>query len=498
MEEIRKFYLELAKSEKFKASLAQFRKKNGDDYEKIIEKLILPQAKKMGYNFTKGDLLSYEEKNKSDGLSDEDLLNVAGGVWGMPQFAAITLGAIMSLSAAGGVVTNFLGGSKGDSQAMSAAPPTTSYTQTLDDEDTDEEIPEDEQANYDMQDYNFGSPRFNLDKRENLDNDVENEEDEEIDEIKDNENEEVKKEEKSDTVLSPEVEEGADEEEESIEEIKEDLEKAKQKVKDQEDQIKKADLDLNKAETEIEKINNDLKEMEIDEKMTPEEALQEVKDCEDLVRQAEEAVEKNQNYLNELKEKAKEEMDGYVGDLFDTAEEAPESLKQIRAEIEEAEENLKNSEDMLKEHKEKLDKAQKTADLLEEKAGAEIDKGAASVAQGNAMSKLDVATDKEKDLTDKLKEKIKDSITDKVAACQSEYAALGSWLKITLKDGAEALTKDEVQALLEEHKNDNIKYVYFADEQNHFGENLDLGDIGPVGGWNYFAHKIPNVLTLKK
>ena len=45
-------------------------------------------------------------------------------------------------------------------------------------------------------------------------------------------------------------------------------------------------------------------------------------------------------------------------------------------------------------------------------------------------------------------------------------------------------------------KNDNIKYVYFADEQNHFGENLDLGDIGPVRGYTSWS-ATQNVLTLK-
>jgi len=253
--------------------------------------------------------------------------------------------------------------------------------------------------------------------------------------------------------------------------------------------------------------------MEIDENMTLDKALQEVKDCEYLVKEAEEQLAKNQKILENLKNNK------------ETSEE----------EIAEAEEYLKDSEKILNEYKEELEKAKKIVNLLEERIAAEIDKGAASVAQGNAMSKLDVATDEEKDLTYVLREAmekyraerpdeyyddeddydedweeddddevaettkaaIQKSIAEKVAEHKKEYAAGGSWLKITLKDEAGALTKDEVQALLEEHKNDNIKYVYFADEQNHFGENLDLGDIGQVKGWGVFAKTYQNVLTLK-
>ena len=90
MEKIKDFYLELAKDDHFKAKLREFIQKNGSDYENIIENLILPQAKKMGYNFTKEDLIAYEKENKSNVLTDDDLLNVAGGFGISPKITAIT------------------------------------------------------------------------------------------------------------------------------------------------------------------------------------------------------------------------------------------------------------------------------------------------------------------------------------------------------------------------------------------------------------------------
>ena len=157
MEKIKNFYLELAKSEEFKEKLAKFRQENDDDFEKIIEKLILPQAVKMGYNFTKEDLLSYEKENESDSLSDDDLINVAGG-FAIPQLAAITLGALMSLSAAGGAVNNFLGSAKANDQAISLSSPKTSYTQMLDQvklDETQENQDEKEQENLNINNFNY-------------------------------------------------------------------------------------------------------------------------------------------------------------------------------------------------------------------------------------------------------------------------------------------------------------------------------------------------------
>lgn len=133
MEKIKEFYLELIKDDEFKARLAQFRQENGDDYEKIIEKLVLPQAKKMGYDFTKEDLLAYENENGENGLSDEELLNVAGG--SMAQVTAIALATMMSLSSAAAL----LGGNQSASkQAMSSASPETSYTQMFEAETQDD------------------------------------------------------------------------------------------------------------------------------------------------------------------------------------------------------------------------------------------------------------------------------------------------------------------------------------------------------------------------
>lgn len=120
MEEIKKFYIELSKDEKFKVKLEDFIKKNGNDYEMIIEKLVLPQARKMGYDFTKESLLAYEKGNTSKGLSDEELLNVAGG-FGQRQIAAFSLGAILAISGAVGIANNFFGGQSADAPSKSVA-----------------------------------------------------------------------------------------------------------------------------------------------------------------------------------------------------------------------------------------------------------------------------------------------------------------------------------------------------------------------------------------
>lgn len=99
MQEIKKFYLELSKDEEFKVKLKDFTKKNGSDYEKMIEKLILPQAQKMGYNFTKEDLLAYEEENNAKVLNGE-LADVSGGknramVATATALAALSLGSMI-------------------------------------------------------------------------------------------------------------------------------------------------------------------------------------------------------------------------------------------------------------------------------------------------------------------------------------------------------------------------------------------------------------------
>ena len=100
MEEIKKFYSELIKDDKFKTKLYDFIQKNGNCSEKIIEELILPQSQNMGYNFTKDQLISYEKNNKTESLSNEDLINIAGGFGLSPIFASITLGSLVALSSA--------------------------------------------------------------------------------------------------------------------------------------------------------------------------------------------------------------------------------------------------------------------------------------------------------------------------------------------------------------------------------------------------------------
>ena len=181
MEKIKEFYSELVKNDEFKTKLTQFRQENGDDYEKIIENVVLPQAKKMGYNFTKQDLLSYEEKNESGSLSDEELLNVAGGFAFFPQLAAITLGAIMSLTGASNSVTNFLGGQK----SISAAPKT-SISQQLN-EETPDKTPTDQIVENNIQNAT-GTPEVSA--NESIEVNQENDNNDNIEDITKKENNE--------------------------------------------------------------------------------------------------------------------------------------------------------------------------------------------------------------------------------------------------------------------------------------------------------------------
>ena len=184
MEKIKEFYLKLAKSDEFKSKLAQFRQENGDDYENIIENVVLPQAKKMGYNFTKEDLLSYEEKNGSGSLSDDELLDVAGG-FGLPQIATVTLGAIMSLSAAGSAMSNFIGGQNTESPSISAAP-ATSISQQLN-EETPDKTPTDQIVENNIQNAN-GTPEVSA--NESIEVNQENDNNDNIEDITKKENNE--------------------------------------------------------------------------------------------------------------------------------------------------------------------------------------------------------------------------------------------------------------------------------------------------------------------
>lgn len=156
MEKIKSFYLELIKDDEFKAKLAQFRQKNGDDYEKIIEKVILPEAKKRGYNFTKEELLTYENESGENGLSDEELLDVAGG-FGKNQMVALSLGAIMGLSAIGAATSNLFGGQNTENQSVFAPKPDTSTSQMADVETPNKTLDKKEQKNQENSIGNVGS-----------------------------------------------------------------------------------------------------------------------------------------------------------------------------------------------------------------------------------------------------------------------------------------------------------------------------------------------------
>ncbi len=99
-EQIQEFFTKVAQDERFKAEVLKFKeereakKLNEQDVQKFVEKVLLPKAKKLGYNFSEKDLADFgnsQELANLDKLSLEDLENVSGGV------SAFVLGALALL-----------------------------------------------------------------------------------------------------------------------------------------------------------------------------------------------------------------------------------------------------------------------------------------------------------------------------------------------------------------------------------------------------------------
>ncbi len=88
-EQIQEFFTKVAQDESFKAEVLKFKeemeakKLNEQDVQKFVGKVLLPKAKKLGYDFSEKDLADFgnsQGMTNLDKLSPEDLENVSGGV----------------------------------------------------------------------------------------------------------------------------------------------------------------------------------------------------------------------------------------------------------------------------------------------------------------------------------------------------------------------------------------------------------------------------------
>ena len=97
--EVEKFYGQLAKKNAIGEALGKRIRSISSEPElqKFIQEEILPLSRKMGYDFSEKDLLEYE-KVVARKLSDEDLLNVSGGI---SLKSALLSGGIFSLAMLG-------------------------------------------------------------------------------------------------------------------------------------------------------------------------------------------------------------------------------------------------------------------------------------------------------------------------------------------------------------------------------------------------------------
>ncbi len=114
-EQIQEFLTKVANDESFKAEVLKFKeeveakKLNEQDVQKFVGKVLLPKAKKLGYDFSEKDLSDFGHSQglaNLDKLSLEDLENVSGGVL---QFlaaggAAVPLVLLMMRCLGGGAV----------------------------------------------------------------------------------------------------------------------------------------------------------------------------------------------------------------------------------------------------------------------------------------------------------------------------------------------------------------------------------------------------------
>ena len=140
VENVKKFF-ELVKSdEKLSREIAKIKdeiQNKGEtvDYEQIISKKVIPMAKKHGLDFTMEDFLKYTNSVVQQGeLSDDNLLNVSGGMnlrQGLATgFLLLSVGTTGLGLMANNIVGNGGGSSTGGQEAAST--PTTSYIQSVD------------------------------------------------------------------------------------------------------------------------------------------------------------------------------------------------------------------------------------------------------------------------------------------------------------------------------------------------------------------------------
>lgn len=88
IENVQKFFELVKTDEELAPEIAKIKNETQNkgeavDYEQVIIKKIIPLAKKLGLDFNLDDFLSYTNTVAQQGeLSDDDLLNVSGGMSG--------------------------------------------------------------------------------------------------------------------------------------------------------------------------------------------------------------------------------------------------------------------------------------------------------------------------------------------------------------------------------------------------------------------------------
>ncbi len=108
-EQIQEFFTKVAQDESFKAEILKLNKKmeakkiSEKDGKNFISKVVLPKAKKLGYDFTEVDFVEFSKSQEMANLTElspEDLENVSGG------FGPIAIGLVSAL----GALLTFVGG----------------------------------------------------------------------------------------------------------------------------------------------------------------------------------------------------------------------------------------------------------------------------------------------------------------------------------------------------------------------------------------------------
>lgn len=156
IENVKKFF-ELVKSdEELAREIAKIKdeiQNKGEtmDYEQIISKKVIPLAKEHGLDFTMEDFLKYTNSMVQQGeLSDDDLLNVSGGM-NLRQGLATGL-LMLTVGTTGLSLMGNLTVPGGDGSGGAA--PTTSYSQSIDNDTEDEEVVDTENDEREDNDFN--------------------------------------------------------------------------------------------------------------------------------------------------------------------------------------------------------------------------------------------------------------------------------------------------------------------------------------------------------